>query len=217
MARGTPTRDRILEAAQRLVLEHGFGSTTVDAILAETGTSKGAFFHHFPTKARLGQALVERYAAADAETLETLMATAEAASDDPAEQLVAFLGAFEEATEEMVNMQPGCLFVSFIYETDLTGGDTDEIVARSILLWRERIVTKLLAAAASRPSIAGVDLPSLADQVFTIFEGGFLLARALGQPDALRRQLAHLRHYLELLFELPITVHPRPSTTSARS
>ena len=217
MARGTTTRERILEAAQRLVLERGFGSTTVDAILAATGTSKGAFFHHFPTKALLGQALVERYADADADTLETLMSTAEATSDDPAEQLVAFVAAFEEATEEMADMQPGCLFVSFIYETDLTGGDTDEIVARSILLWRERIVAKLVAAADNRPSITGVDLPSLADQVFTIFEGGFLLARALGQPDALRRQLAHLRHYLELLFELPNIVDRRPSAASASS
>jgi hypothetical protein len=45
-----------------------------------------------------------------------------------------------------------------------------------------------------------VDLPSLADQVFTIFEGGFVLARATKDVTALRAQLAHLRQYLELLF-----------------
>jgi TetR/AcrR family transcriptional repressor of nem operon len=204
MARGDATKERLLDAAQRLVLAQGFGATTVDAVLAETGASKGAFFHHFPTKADLGRALVERYATADAEMLETLLASAEATSDDPAEQLVAFLAAFERASEEMAGVQPGCLFVSFIYEAELTGGETDEIVTRSILHWRERILAKLEAAAARRSSMPSVDLPSLADQAFTIFEGAFLLARALDDPDALRRQLAHLRHYVELLFDLPV-------------
>jgi TetR/AcrR family transcriptional repressor of nem operon len=208
MTRGAATRERILDAAQQLVLEHGFAATTVDGILAETGASKGAFFHHFPTKADLGHALVERYAAADAETLEALMTTAEATSEDPAEQVATFIAAFERATEKMARLQPGCLFVSFIYESELTGAETGEIVRQSILLWRERILAKLDAAAETRPSLAGVDLPSLADQAFAIFEGGFLLARALDQPDALSAQLAHLRHYLELLFDVRAQLLP---------
>jgi TetR/AcrR family transcriptional repressor of nem operon len=214
VARGDATRERLLDAAQRLVLQHGFASTTVDAVLEETGASKGAFFHHFPTKTDLGRALVGRYANADAEMLETLMTRAEATSDDPAEQLVAFLAAFEEASEDLAGVQPGCLFVSFIYESQLTGSETDEIVTRSILLWRDRILTKL-EAASRQSSTPGIDLPSLADQVFTIFEGGFLLARALDRPDALRRQLAHLRHYVELLFGLPVRAGTRVSTGEA--
>ena len=43
------------------------------------------------------------------------------------------------------------------------------------------------------------DLPSLADQVFTVFEGGFVLARATNDWSHLSRQLGHLRHYMELL------------------
>lgn len=35
--------------------------------------------------------------------------------------------------------------------------------------------------------------------VFSTFEGGFILVQATDEPDHLRRQLAHLRHYLELL------------------
>ena len=210
MARDTSTRERLLDAAQRLVIEHGFGSTTVDAVLAETGASKGSFFHHFPTKAELGRALVERYAAADAALLDQLMEAAEAVSDDPARQLVAFVAGFEEATVDMVAVQPGCLFVSFIYDTGVAGPATDEIVTDSILLWRHKIQEKLDAAVASRPSTPPVDLPSLADQAFTIFEGGYLLARALGDPAALRRQLAHLRHYLALLFAVPPDVELAP-------
>ncbi len=36
--------------------------------------------------------------------------------------------------------------------------------------------------------------------MFTVFEGGFILARALHDPTRLRAQLNHLRAYLALLF-----------------
>jgi TetR/AcrR family transcriptional repressor of nem operon len=201
VAEQAPTRERILEAAQRLVLRQGFGSTTVDQVLTAAGTSKGAFFHHFPTKAHLGRAIVARYAAEDARTLDAFLVEAEATSDDPAVQLVALLAAFEDASGDLLQVQPSCLFVSFIYERDLAEPETMAIVAEAIAHWRSRILAKLEAAAEDRV-VAHVDLPSLADQAFTVFEGAFLLARALDDPGHLGRQLAHLRHYLELLFDL---------------
>jgi TetR/AcrR family transcriptional repressor of nem operon len=196
-------RTRILDAAEGLVMRRGFAATTVDAVLADAGASKGAFFHHFPSKARLGLALVERYAAADAETLDRAMRAAEEAHDDPAEQLVAFTAWFERAAGATAPEQPACLFVSFIYEAELAGAETDEVVAGAIRHWRERILAKLEAVASGRADLHDADLAALADHWFTIFEGAFLLAQATGDPTAVRRQLAHLRRYLELLFGIP--------------
>jgi TetR/AcrR family transcriptional regulator, transcriptional repressor for nem operon len=197
---GTATRDRILDAAQRLVLERGFAATSVDAVLAEAPATKGAFFHHFPSKDQLGRALLERYAAADERLMDDFMAAAEAESDDPAEQLIAFVRLFEDAAGELAPVQPGCLFVSFIYERQLAGTGEDDSIARSILYWRTRLLEKLESAARVHPPAIAVDLRSLADLAFTTFEGGFILARAMDDPSHLRAQLAHLRHYLELLF-----------------
>jgi len=199
---GSATRDRILDAAQRLVLERGFAGTSVDAVLSEASVTKGGFFHHFPSKQALGLALVERYAAVDLQALEDFMGGAEASSDDPAEQLVAFVRRFEEAAVELAAVQPGCLFASFVYERALAAPGTEEIIAHSIETWRKRVLAKLEQAAEAHPPAIDADLPSLADQIFTTFEGGFILARAMGEPDHLRRQLAHVRHYLELLFQL---------------
>jgi TetR/AcrR family transcriptional repressor of nem operon len=199
---GTATRDRILDAAQRLVLERGFAATSVDAVLAEAPATKGGFFHHFPSKTDLGRALLERYAAADERMLDDFMAVAEGESDDPAEQLVAFVRRFERAADELAPTQPGCLFVSFIYESQLATDGEDDLIATSIRHWRTRLLEKLEAAARQHPPAIAVDLHSLADQVFTTFEGGFILARAMHDPKHLRAQLAHLRHYLELLFRL---------------
>jgi len=199
---GTATRTRILDAAQRIVLERGFAATSVDAVLAEASVTKGGFFHHFRSKAELGRALVERYAAADERLLDEFMAVAEAQSDDPAEQLVAFVREFEHSVGDVAARQPGCLFVSFIYESQLAGDATTDIISASIRHWRSRLLEKLQSAVAVHPPATAVDLPSLADQVFTTFEGAFILTRAMHDPGLLPAQLTHLRQYLQLLFRL---------------
>lgn len=195
-----PLRERILNAAHALVLERGFSSTSISDVLADAGASKGAFFHHFPSKSALGHALVERYAEADVAVLDAALARAEATSDDPADQLVALLRVFEDAaTGGAAMQQPGCLFVSFVYEQI---PETDEIrpmIIEAIELWRARILEKLQQAAASGRISGDVELSALADQVFTVFEGAFILARATGEADHVRAQLAQLRHYFELL------------------
>ena len=197
---GTATRERILEVAQDLVLEHGFAGTSVDAVLAAAPASKGAFFHHFASKNDLADALLVRYAAEDMRMLEEFIAAAEAHTDDPAEQLVEFVRQFEQAADELGPTMPGCLFASFIYESQLIREGNDDVIGETVLAWRARLLEKIESAARARPPAIAVDLPSLADQVFTTFEGGFILARALRDPGLLRTQLTHLRHYLELLF-----------------
>ncbi len=62
---GSATRQRILDTAERLVIDNGFAGTSVDQVVVESGTSKGAFFHHFPSKVDLARSLVARYAATD--------------------------------------------------------------------------------------------------------------------------------------------------------
>ncbi len=44
------TRGRIIEAAWQLFYEHGYDDTTVDDIIAVSGTSKGSFYHYFDGK-----------------------------------------------------------------------------------------------------------------------------------------------------------------------
>ena len=73
---GAPTRERILDAAERLVIDNGYAATSLDRVIAESHSSKGSFFHHFASKDELARALVERYAAADIAHLETALAEA---------------------------------------------------------------------------------------------------------------------------------------------
>ena len=66
-------RDKILDATERVILRDGPHGVSVDAVLAESGMSKGGFFHHFPTKAALLGGLLERLSRAVAATAASSM------------------------------------------------------------------------------------------------------------------------------------------------
>lgn len=57
---GEETRQRILEAAERLFAEQGFDGTGVDAIASSAGVTKSLIYHHFGNKHRLLTCLFEK-------------------------------------------------------------------------------------------------------------------------------------------------------------
>ncbi len=56
------TIDTLLDAAERVVVRQGIANLTLDAVAAEAGLSKGGLLHHFPSKDRLVEAMVQRSA-----------------------------------------------------------------------------------------------------------------------------------------------------------
>jgi len=61
--RSEETRARILSVAETLFAQLGFDATGVADICASAGVSKGAFYHHFPTKQAVFQNLLEGWLA----------------------------------------------------------------------------------------------------------------------------------------------------------
>lgn len=53
------TRQALLNAAFEEMHAQGFRSASLDHILAKTGVTKGALYHHFPNKQALGYAVVD--------------------------------------------------------------------------------------------------------------------------------------------------------------
>jgi len=83
---GAATRELLLAAAAREIHVHGFQAASLSRILAETGVTKGALYHHFSSKRLLGYAVVDECYApalrkqwiaplseADVEALQTLI------------------------------------------------------------------------------------------------------------------------------------------------
>ncbi|KAA0925719.1 MULTISPECIES: TetR/AcrR family transcriptional regulator [Rhodococcus] len=57
------TRDRILDALESMLIEHGMTKVTLDSVAAAAGVSKGGLLYHFKTKDALVAAMVRRLGA----------------------------------------------------------------------------------------------------------------------------------------------------------
>ncbi len=55
-------KDRMLDAAEAVVVRQGIANLTLEAVAAEAGMSKGGLLHYFPNKDRLVEGLVTRCA-----------------------------------------------------------------------------------------------------------------------------------------------------------
>lgn len=197
---GTETRTRILDAAERLYLERGYGGTSIDAILEAAELTKGAFFHHFESKHALAQALIERYAEMDRALLERSVARAERLSRDPLQQVLILVGLEEDMMAELGDAPAGCLFASYAYQAGLFDEQVHAVVRRGLLAWRMVLGAKLEAAMRAHPPRVPVSAEDLADGFLAAIEGAFVLAKTLKQPDVMAAQLRQYRNYLELLF-----------------
>jgi AcrR family transcriptional regulator len=56
-------RERILDAAETVLLRSGSGGLSIDAVVREAELSKGGFFHHFTSKDELLAAILQRLVA----------------------------------------------------------------------------------------------------------------------------------------------------------
>jgi len=56
-----PARQRLLDAAERVVVESGATHLTLDAVAKSAGVSKGGLLYHFPTKEALLEGMLARH------------------------------------------------------------------------------------------------------------------------------------------------------------
>ena len=57
--RGQATRAHLIETATRLFAAHGYDGTSIEAVLADSGVSRGSLYHHFAGKEVLFLAVME--------------------------------------------------------------------------------------------------------------------------------------------------------------
>jgi TetR/AcrR family transcriptional repressor of nem operon len=200
-SKGERTRERILAAAEPMILRNGFAGTSLDELVRETGLTKGAFFHHFRGKADLGRALVERYARNDYELFERFAAEAEAAAHDPLDEVMHFLKRFEDFIEAQSEPLAGCVFAAYTYESLQFDASVHTFIAESLKRWSALYEAKFGLVLACYPPRRPVTAGELAEMIVALIEGGFILSRSYGDPHLVARQSRQFRTYMELLFD----------------
>lgn len=152
-------RTQIADAALRIIAEEGLGRFTTLAIAREVGLTDGALFRHFPTKAAVVQAAIDRVG-------EFLFEGFPPSDPDPLTRL----GLFFQARVAIVARHPGLGRVLFSEELARAGGTAG---ATRVLEYKRRsagFIKDCLREAKERGQLA----PAVA-----VREGGILVVGAL--------------------------------------
>ncbi len=201
---GTATRQKILDAGEQLLLQHGYGGMSIDQVLATAGITKGAFFYHFKSKNDLAQALLERYVEQDNELLHDLVNRAEALSHDPLQQYLIFVGLLIETMRGLKEPLAGCLVASYIYQLDTFSPKTQQDVIAGFNEWERVLGGKLRAAVEKQEPLLRVTVDQIYSNLLALFEGGVIMAKLYDNSQTLAEQLSQHKNYVELLFGLHV-------------
>jgi TetR/AcrR family transcriptional regulator, transcriptional repressor for nem operon len=189
-------RARLLDAGMRLIRERGYDATRVDDLCAAAGTTKGAFFHHFASKADYGAAAAQHwtditapmFAAADYHAL-----------PDPLSRILGYL----DLRRALIAGAPA--------EFSCVAGTMAQTVFDTVPGIRDACGASIADHAATlEPDFAALiagagrsdlDARGLALHTQAVIQGAYVLAKALDDSQAATASIDHLRHYVELLFK----------------
>ncbi len=90
------TASRILDSAERLAQSYGFNGFSYADVAAELKLTKASLHYHFPGKAELGEALIQRYASRFAEALEAI----DRRGGDAPTKLAAYAGLYADVLRD---------------------------------------------------------------------------------------------------------------------
>jgi TetR/AcrR family transcriptional regulator, transcriptional repressor for nem operon len=188
-------RDKLLEAAVKLVRAQGFSATSVDDLCREAGVTKGAFFHHFTSKEALGVATANYWSTSTG----TLFDSAPYhAHEDPLDRVLGYID-FRLMLIDGAPEQFSCVAGTMVQEAFLSSIAIRDACEESISDNAAKLVGDIDAALV-RYGVTGVDANSLALHIQAVLQGGFILSKARASAEPSRESIGHLRRYFKLLF-----------------
>jgi TetR/AcrR family transcriptional regulator, transcriptional repressor for nem operon len=188
-------RDKLLEAAVKLIRTQGFAGTSVDALCAEAGVTKGAFFHHFASKEALGVAAADYWTSCTGSFFDDApyhhLPTAQ-------ERVLGYID-LRLALIAGEPQQFSCVAGTMVQEAFQTSAAIRAACEASISGNAAKL-TNDIADALAEAGQDNIDAAGLALHIQAVLQGSFILGKMGGGAAAARASVAHLKHYFTLLF-----------------
>jgi AcrR family transcriptional regulator len=204
-ARRTPdaTRQKLLERAFEEIHRNGFRSASLDSILTDAGVTKGALYHHFPSKAELGYAVVDEVVRPWMEQIWHPITVA----DNPIDAAIGVIRQRLRERSEMA-LTIGCPFNNLTQE--MSGVDEGFRTRLSAILhdWRHATAEAMRRGQANGTVCPDVDPRAAAAFVISSVEGCVGMAKAAQSREFLEAGFRGLIEYLE---------HLRPHNSAMRA
>jgi AcrR family transcriptional regulator len=166
-------RAEVLDHALALFLQRGYANVSLNDLLAVAGTSKGAFYHYFPSKEALVTALAERSAAEAFEVLRPVF-------DEPGKNALERLNAGLAASYQ-VKMAMGAP-EQIVAMTSLLKPHNQALFGRIVTIWEDLF----------RPVLTEVITRGVHDGVFDTFDPEGVGDMIQGFAASLQTNLVHV-------------------------
>lgn len=189
------TRGQILFAAYKEFHLNGFQSASLSHILARTGVTKGALYHHFPNKTALGYAVVDEVIARriDLSFIEPIRNF-----DDPIEGFIELVRTAGD-TFSMTDIELGCPLS--VLAQEMAPIDEGFRIRLTAIYdkWRGAIAEVLERAAREGLIAASIDTRSMSATLLSIMEGALSAAKVTQSLDTLQLCGAGMIQLLQLI------------------
>lgn len=175
----------------RLLYNHGYQGTTVDAVLADAGVPKGSFYHHFGSKESFGQALLDRYV----DYQQVLLQQWISRDDLPVPDRLS--GYHQDLVEQFVasNWSHPCLAGKLSNELALSSPNYRTRLGETFTAWAQLLATVLADGQQRQEVRTDLSANQLANAILAMVQGGFVAAMSLhdrGYLDAVSTSIADL-------------------------
>jgi AcrR family transcriptional regulator len=187
------TRQQILDAAFCEIHRSGFQAASIANILANTGLTKGALYHHFPTKQALGLAVVDEVIKV---RLEALIFRRLRESERPVDTLLEIIATIHERVPaDFVKL--GCPLNNLMQEMSPLDEAFKERLNQSLSVWHGTVEEALRRGQEQGTIRAEVDHRAAALFIVSAWEGCIGIAKNLQSPDAFALCMKQLHGYVQ--------------------
>ncbi len=193
----SPTKEKLLDAAQQLMLAKGFPATTVDEICETAGLTKGSFFHYFASKEQLGKEVLDRFYFSRQQMVEQGLFRKKS---DPLQRVYGYVDRVIEMSKNP-KLPRTCLLGHFTQELSDTHPEIRLLCAQHFAEWAATLKQDLDEAKAQHAPKAPFDTQSLAEYFLAVMQGSRILATAKQDAKVIEQNLQHLKRYVKSLFE----------------
>jgi TetR/AcrR family transcriptional repressor of nem operon len=190
------TREKLLKAAFEEIYRRGFQAASLDTILAQAGVTKGALYHHFPTKAALGLAVVDEVV--KGLLLERWLGVLHAQPGDP---VTALQGTLRHRAANLTagEIELGCPLNNLAQEMSPLDEQFRRSVEATFETWREGFAEALARGQAEGSVRRDVDAKKVETFIVAAVEGSYALAKSAQSGPMVRANLELLSMFLESL------------------
>lgn len=191
------TKERILDAAEELMLTHSFHSVGLNQILSAVQVPKGSFYHYFSSKEQFGVEMLRHYmASTNARKREQLFGSC--GETDPLTRLFDFLESFADHIERDQGRYP-CLVLKLAAEVSGLSEDMREELVKGFQEWIEYYRRILDEAVEQHQLPSSTDTAAVAQLIQDHWTGATERSVISHNAEPARQAVRFLRSYIDSL------------------